>query len=93
MTSALEGLLGGKNRRLEAVRGVRAGEKLPAGDPFVEDGLGVMELHRGGGWLQVCWWVVFFFFALNPPNHPLRGNKDIRVCWCNFCILKLTDYG
>lgn len=55
---------GGGNRRLEAVRGVSHGEMLPARDPFVEDGLGVMEPHGVG--------------AVDSPQTVLSGGrKDI----------------
>lgn len=63
--------------------GGAGGGMLPAGDPFVEDGLGVMEPRWEGGWHQVCGWGGVLsggFFNPEPPppapaNHPLRGGQ------------------
>lgn len=57
---------GRRSRRLGATRGAH-GERLPAGDPFVEDALGVMEPsppRAGALWGKLGVFGGFFIFYL-----------------------------
>lgn len=84
---------GRRSRRLGAARGAH-GERLPAGDPFVEDALGVMEPSPpraralSGSWVYSGEFFFFFFPKSQPPQPASLGADQ-----CDFCTVKLTFMG
>lgn len=81
---------GRRSRRLGAARGARR-ERLPAGDPFVEDALGVMEPSPPRAGALSGSWVYSgdFFFSKSQPPKPASLGAD----QCSFYTIKLTFMG